>query len=311
MHYTGSVLNDTLTINKLYSVHYFEYSKTFRFHGEKHNFWEFVYVDKGEVTATAGDRELILSQGNVIFHKPNEWHNIRANGKIAPNVAIVSFDCPSSVMTFFENKVLKVGQEQKSLISKILSEYTNAFSSPLSNIYTTTLVRKKNPIPCSEQLIKNYICEFLILFLRQNVPATQYRTTTINNSDATLNILVNFMLDHISETMSIERLMKCSGLNRMGVNRLFQSGFGTSPMQYFIYLKTNLAKKYLREDNYNISQIAELLGYSSIHYFSLQFKKSTGMSPSQYSSSIKALSPLDAANEGYTAPPRLKTPPGI
>ncbi len=311
MHYTGSVLNDTLTINKLYSVHYFEYSKTFRFHGEKHNFWEFVYVDKGEVTATADDQEIILSQGNVIFHKPNEWHNIRANGKIAPNVAIVSFDCPSSVMTFFENKVLKVGQEQKSLISKILSEYTNAFSSPLSNIYTTTLVRKKNPIPCSEQLIKNYICEFLILFLRQNVPATQYRTTTINNSDATLNILVNFMLDHISETMSIERLMKCSGLNRMGVNRLFQSGFGTSPMQYFIYLKTNLAKKYLREDNYNISQIAELLGYSSIHYFSLQFKKSTGMSPSQYSASIKALSPLDAANEGYTAPSRLKTPPGI
>ncbi len=311
MHYTGSVLNDTLTINKLYSVHYFEYSKTFRFHGEKHNFWEFVYVDKGEVTATAGDKEIILSQGNVIFHKPNEWHNIRANGKIAPNVAIVSFDCPSSVMTFFENKILKVGQEQKSLISKILSEYTNAFSSPLSNIYTTTLVRKKNPIPCSEQLIKNYICEFLILFLRQNAPATQYRTTTINNSDATLNILVNFMLDHISESMSIERLMKCSGLNRMGVNRLFQSGFGTSPMQYFIYLKTNLAKKYLREDNYNISQIAELLGYSSIHYFSLQFKKSTGMSPSQYSASIKALSPLDAANEGYTAPPRLKTPPGV
>ncbi len=308
MHYTGLDLNDTLTINKLYSVHYFEYSKTFRFHGEKHNFWEFVYVDKGEVTATAGDQELILSQGNVIFHKPNEWHNIRANGKIAPNVAIVSFDCPSSVMTFFENKVLKVGQEQKSLLSKILSEYTNAFSSPLSNIYTTTLVRKKEPVLCSEQLIKNYICEFLILFLRQNMPATQYRTTTINNSDATLNILVNFMLDHISESMSIERLMKYSGLNRMGVNRLFQSGLGTSPMQYFIYLKINLAKKYLREDNYNISQIAELLGYSSIHYFSLQFKKSTGMSPSQYSASIKALSPLDVASELCTAPPKLKTP---
>ena len=308
MQYTGYVLNDTLSISKLYSVHYFEYSKTFRFHGEKHSFWEFVYLDKGEVTATADDEEIILSQGQVIFHKPGEWHNIRANGKTAPNVAIVSFECTSSVMAFFENKVLKVGQEQKLLIAKILSEYTNAFSTPLSNIYTTTLVRKKDPIICSEQLIKHYICEFLILFLRQSSPTVQYRTTTINNSDAILNILVNFMLDNISESMSIERLMKCSGLNRMGVNRLFKSGLGTSPMQYFIYLKIELAKKYLREDNYNISQISELLGYSSIHYFSLQFKKSTGMSPSQYSASIKALSPLDAANEGYTAPPRLKTP---
>ena len=50
-----------------------------------------------------------------------------------------------------------------------------------------------------------------------------------------------------------------------------------------------LAKKYLREDNYNISQISEILGYSGIHYFSRQFKKVTGMSPTEYSISIKAM----------------------
>ena len=73
-------------------------------------------------------------------------------------------------------------------------------------------------------------------------------------------------------------------------------------------MSIELAKKYLREDNYNISQIAELLGYSSVHYFSLQFKKETGMSPSEYSTSIKAMSPLDIATLEFQSPKKTDTP---
>ncbi|MBE7023420.1 MAG: helix-turn-helix transcriptional regulator [Clostridia bacterium] len=306
MNYKGFELGIAIQIGKLFSVHYFEYSKNFSFHGEKHNFWEFVYVDKGEVTVTAGEKDIVLSQGNVIFHKPDEWHNVRANGKIAPNVAIVSFECESPAMKFFEGKVLKVGQEQKNLISKIISEYTNAFSTPLGNIFTEELKLKEAPDIGAEQLIKQYIGEFLILFLRQKAPAIQHKSFTVNNSSSMVNILENFMMAHISETMSIDRLMKYSGLNRMGVNRLFKYHYGVSPIQYFIQLKIELAKKYIREDNYNITQISELLGYSSIHYFSIQFKKTTGMTPSEYSNSIKAMSPLDSASQEFLKPERIK-----
>lgn len=306
--YKGHNLDNILQIEKLFSVHYFEYSKDFKYYGENHNFWELVYVDKGEITATADDREITLSQGHVIFHKPNEWHNICANGKIAPNVAIISFECHSPAMDFFRNRVMKAGQEHKILISKIVSEYTNAFSTPLGDIFTTSLEPKTSTIIGAQQLIKQYLCEFLILFLRQSAPGVQHRSFTINSSNSTLNILENYMIDHIAEIMTIERLMKYSGLNRMSVNRLFKNNYGVSPIQYFIYLKIELAKKYIREDNYNISQIAELLGYSSIHYFSLQFKKTTGMSPSEYSTSIKAMSPLDSASQEFKPPKRIPSP---
>ena len=61
-------------------------------------------------------------------------------------------------------------------------------------------------------------------------------------------------------------------------------------MEYFFRLKVEAAKEMIRMSQLNFTQISERLGYSSIHYFSRQFKKTTGMTPSEYASSIKALS---------------------
>ena len=55
-------------------------------------------------------------------------------------------------------------------------------------------------------------------------------------------------------------------------------------------MKIETAKQLIRNEQMNFTQIAETLGYSSIHYFSRQFRKLTGMSPSEYASSIKARS---------------------
>ena len=55
-------------------------------------------------------------------------------------------------------------------------------------------------------------------------------------------------------------------------------------------MKIDSAKHMMRNKNLNFTQISEKLGYSSIHYFSRQFKKITNMTPSEYVSSIKALS---------------------
>ena len=43
-------------------------------------------------------------------------------------------------------------------------------------------------------------------------------------------------------------------------------------------------------DRLNMTQIADRLGYSSLYYFSRQFKKTAAMSPSEYAASIRILS---------------------
>ncbi len=60
-------------------------------------------------------------------------------------------------------------------------------------------------------------------------------------------------------------------------------------MDYLTALKMREAKKLIREDQYNVTQISSLLGYSSIQHFSRMFKKIVGFSPTEYENSVKSM----------------------
>ena len=53
MKYIKHQILNEIIINKIISIHYYEFSKTFKYDGESHDFWEMVYVDKGTINITA------------------------------------------------------------------------------------------------------------------------------------------------------------------------------------------------------------------------------------------------------------------
>ena len=95
---------------------------------------------------------------------------------------------------------------------------------------------------------------------------------------------------HVSENLSVAQICKSNSIGRSQLQKLFRSKSGYSAIEYFSRMKIDFAKQMIRERHYNFTQIADALGFSSIHYFSRQFKQITGMTPSEYASSIKALS---------------------
>ena len=77
MTYVKTKLQHSIDIDAIITLHYFEYMKNFEFKGESHNFWEFLYVDKGTVAVRADDTWTTLYTGDIIFHQPNEFHRER------------------------------------------------------------------------------------------------------------------------------------------------------------------------------------------------------------------------------------------
>ncbi len=292
MNFIPTILNESFKIDKLYTVHYFEFSKNYTFKGESHPFWEFVYVDKGEVYAVSDDKKIHLTKGQVIFHKPNEFHTVMADGKTAPNLLIVSFECNSSAMDFFENKICVIGDKERHLLAKIIEESNNTFTTPLDDPLTTCLERKPDAQLGSEQYIKISLEWLLLDLLRQDSSTSQKAPTSLikeNSQNEVFDKIIKYMENNLDKQLLLSEICKDNLVGRSYLQKLFREKTGGGAIDYFNKMKINCAKQMIRESSGNFTEISIKLGYNSIHYFSRQFKNMTGMTLSEYASSVKIL----------------------
>ena len=293
MDYYKYPLTKLFDISQIITIHYYEYGADYTFDGESHDFWEFLCVDKGEISVTADDKTFPLKKGDIIFHKPNEFHSITTNGITAPNLVVISFVCHSPAMNFFENKILPLGERERNLLATIIAEAAFAFSTPLDNPYTRRLERSSDQIPGAEQIIQLSLEYFLISLYRREYPAadSEFLTKSIKlkQDEETFSHILAYMNTHISESLTIEQICHDNLISRSQLQKLFHTKCSCGIIDYFSRMKITHARELIREKNMNFTQIADVLGYTSIHYFSRQFKKITGMSPSEYALSIKLL----------------------
>lgn len=289
MGYVGITLEDSLHIDELFTIHYFEYTGKFLFSGESHDFWEFVYVDKGSVKICMDKQEVTLHKGEIAFHQPNEFHNVSTYSQIAPNLVVISFRCDSPLMDFFKQRILKIDERERSLLAKVLVEAQNLFESPLDDPYTTEMIKRKHVPIGSEQLIRMHIEDFLIGMIRRYNTSEQKVQLPITKSSADIfKRVTDYMEENISSRLSIDRICRDNMIGRTQLQNIFQKEVGMGIIEYFSKQKIENAKHMIRIGYLNFTQISEQLGYTSIHYFSRQFKKLTGMTPSEYASSVRA-----------------------
>lgn len=119
-----------------------------------------------------------------------------------------------------------------------------------------------------------------ILYLMQNEYVAEYFS-----SDRHEQILpaVEYIHEHYTdELLNISKLSKLCGITPEYFRKIFKSFYGISPVKYINQLKISRAKELLSCGFYTVSEAAEYAGYNDISYFSREFKKATGMNPSEY-----------------------------
>ena len=98
--------------------------------------------------------------------------------------------------------------------------------------------------------------------------------------------VARYMEQNISENLTVLQIAKEFSLSESALKKMFSSDVGCGVTDFFNNMKVEKAKEYIRENEKNFTQISEELGFSSIHYFSRLFKKKTGMTPTEYRSSV-------------------------
>lgn len=288
--FVPTVLSREISVESIVTLHYFEHAKNYVFEGERHDFWELVYVDKGRLEVIAENNGYELQQGQMIFHKPNEFHNLYANGRIAPNIVIITFVCQSPAMAFFKDKIAYATAHQRDLLAQIIKEGRQAFHR--STPHTVQMSRRSDAAFGSEQLIQLSLEMLLLDMIREDAPIDQRSRASSSikhRSDCDLVARVtHYMEEHLCDSLSFSTICQYSAQSATNLKTIFKSVTGQGVMEYYRTLKIEQAKTMLREGSGNITQIADKLGYSSVHYFSRHFKQATGMTPREYTLSVQA-----------------------
>lgn len=289
--YIRTGFDQVIRVDALITLFYMELSKSFCYGGERHDFWEMVYIDKGEMICTADKNRFLLKSGEMTFHQPNEYHNLSGNNTVASNISIITFACDSPAMSFFTGKIFRLNAEEKALLSTLFAEGLSCYRLEDERNPLLQKLYKVEQAPFgSSQMTKNLLEAFLIRLHRHTTVLTKAmrRSYVIDGVEVTRPVkeILDYLADNVYGRVTIADVARVMGKSESSIKQIFAAYRGEGIIAYYNSLKIREARKLIREGNYNMTQISDMLHFSTPQYFSRCFKSVTHMTPSQYKASI-------------------------
>ena len=97
-----------------------------------------------------------------------------------------------------------------------------------------------------------------------------------------INSITRFIQEHLAEEISLSVLSEEFHMNPQYISQLFKNEIGVGFLAYLTSIRMEKAKKLLLSTSLSIGEVAEQSGYGDYRVFTKVFKKSEGITPSQY-----------------------------
>lgn len=117
---------------------------------------------------------------------------------------------------------------------------------------------------------------------------TQHRASLTEQQDSNhpdvlrAKEMLSFIHIHYAEPLELHDIARAASVSERESLRCFKRTLGTTPMKYLLEHRISVAAGLLADSSLNITEICRQTGFASPSYFSLAFKKSVGMTPSEY-----------------------------
>ncbi|MBQ3865363.1 MAG: helix-turn-helix domain-containing protein [Clostridia bacterium] len=219
------------------------------------------YAFSGRAHYRAGE-SFTVEEGDVLFFKPGQRHSARSDPRDPWHFCSVCF----------QPLPLTPGAEEA--LARIPTLLRADASLPVKKRFTD-LASVWNAAGEGDLLYcRSLISSVLSMAARASTLSSPARDPRIDEAVA--------YLSRQSETVSIETLAARAGLSPSHFRALFKEKTGQSVLQFQNDRKIRRACDLLKSGGANVSEIAAVLGFSSVYYFSRLFKEKMGVSPSDY-----------------------------
>lgn len=276
-----------IIVRQLVTAHYMTELSDFETESEAHDFWEMVFVDRGQVRLKSDGATMALNEDELAFHHPNQEHSLIIQSEPA-TVFILSFACLSDLMDRFKNRVFRVSEPQKRLLSRMIGELKHAF---LPDDTSQLMLRDIWPNPASplgaEQMVVNYL-EQLLIQLARGMEDKRPAIVEHAMDGRAVGMMKAYINSHLNSPLNTTIIAEHARYSRAYASEIFTASTGMGMMQYAANKRIELAKRLLCSGKLTITEISEETGFASTHYFSRRFKQLTGLTPSQYLRSLES-----------------------
>lgn len=124
-------------------------------------------------------------------------------------------------------------------------------------------------------------------YLLTQIALEARRATAISEHNFDLEEIQRFMLENLAQQLDLDTLAATTKLSKFHFSTKYKALTGYSPIKHFLNMKMEHACQLLDSEDLSVKGVAAALGYEDPLYFSRMFKKTVGMSPRAYRSSVR------------------------
>ncbi len=235
--------------------------------------FQLLYIAAGKAHFHFDGKEEIVTAGHMVLYRPKEPQKYEYYGEDQTEVYWVHFT-GSNVKNLLRSYGLT--DDKRVFYCGSDLEYQNHFRSMIQEL----------------QMCKEDYTEMLVIHLRQIfIMLHRYFKTSSKMSNSQIAEEIDkatmFFNEHYNEDIRIDEYAEAHNMSTSWFIRNFKQYTGSTPMQYILSIRIYNAEALLKNPQYNITEIANIVGYDNPLYFSRIFKKVKGLSPSEYRKNIR------------------------
>ena len=237
-----------------------------------HNHMELFYIVGGRGQFLIQDQLYPVNANNLVIINPNVPHT-----EVSLNAQPLEY-----IVLGIEGVELASSEHSNGRFSMLDHFESVEISGCLRNILREMELKSTG----YEDVCQAYMEILIIRLMRStalSVP-TQPQQISANRQCAAVKRYID---QHFKETLTLDQLAEEAHMNKFYLSHAFKQEFGVSPINYLISCRIEESKYLLAETDLSISQIAQLLNFSSPSYFSQVFRRTQGVSPVEFRQSTK------------------------
>lgn len=131
--------------------------------------------------------------------------------------------------------------------------------------------------------------EILIIRLMRSIDLAVPTDPQLSTGNRQCALVKRYIDLHFKEALTLDLLAKEAHMNKYYLAHTFKQEYGISPINYMTSRRIEESKYLLSETDLSLSQISQMLGFSSLSYFSQVFRKTQSVSPMEFRQRTKGM----------------------